>query len=494
MKPQELIKSRSFSGGKPALVLAAAALAMTLALPGTAAAPKAKPAAKAAATQQKLDEALLALASNMTVTLGKSTLLRLPTAVSRMSVGNPAVADVILISPREIYILGKTVGATNVILWTAGGQTAVIDITVGMDTASLQGKLQLLMPNEKDIKVSAAADSLVLTGKVADAMKVDRAVALAEAYGGKKVVNLLRVSDPQQVMLEVKVAEVSKTLVDKLGAKFNMSRTNGTWAYTLLSSFLTGTAGAVGPASIGASKVGDPTKAITLDASLQDGLVKILAEPNIMAISGQEGAFLAGGKILIPVAQGGGLGITTITLEEREFGVGLRFTPTVLENGRINLRVTPEVSELSQSGTSVTSGGSTSVLPTITTRRATTTIQLNDGQSFAIGGLIKNNVTENINRLPILGDIPILGVLFRSTEFQNDRSELMFVVTPRLVKPLPPDYKLPTDAYIQPTPSELFLEGKLEGGESGSMAGAAPPPAGSEPAPATGRPGGFEMK
>jgi pilus assembly protein CpaC len=335
--------------------------------------------------------------------------------------------------------------------------------------------------------VNAAADSLVLSGAVADAVKVDRAMALAGAYSGKKVINLLRVTDAQQVMLEVKVAEVSKTLVDKLGAKFNMSRTNGSWTYSILSDFLSGmlpgTPTRGGPGSISAFK--DPTKMLQLDAEFKDGLFKILAEPNIMAISGQEGSFLAGGKIFIPVAQSSATGASTITLEEREFGVGLRFTPTVLEDGRINLRVTPEVSELSATGTEVRNGDTRSVLPSISTRRASTTVQLKDGQSFAIGGLIKSHVTETMNRFPLLGEIPILGMLFRSSEFQNERTELLFVITPRLVKPLPPDYALPTDAFVPPDRSEFFLEGKLEGTPGGQ------PEPKAEPGAAG---GGFQMK
>lgn len=184
-----------------------------------------------------------------------------------------------------------------------------------------------------------------------------------------------------------------------------------------------------------------------------------------MAISGQEGSFLAGGKILIPVAQSNVGGVPTITLSEKEFGVGLRFTPTVLSGGRINLQVAPEVSELSRDGVGINNFGNTSsqIFPLITTRRASTTVQLSDGQSFAIGGLIKNNTVSNIKAFPILGEIPILGALFRSTDFQNEKTELVFVVTPRLVKPLPPNYSLPTDNYRDPTRKELFLGGKLEG-------------------------------
>ena len=190
-------------------------------------------------------------------------------------------------------------------------------------------------------------------------------------------------------------------------------------------------------------------------------MVRILAEPTVMAISGQEGSFLAGGKIFVPVAQDN----NKVTLEEKEFGVGLRFTPTVLAGGRINLRVAPEVSEISREGIGITAAGFSSgaILPLITTRRASTTVELFDGQSFAIGGLIKNNRTTNIHGLPILGEIPVLGALFRSTDFQQDRTELLFVVTPHLVKPLPADYKLPTDSATAPSRAGLFLGGKMEG-------------------------------
>ena len=206
----------------------------------------------------------------------------------------------------------------------------------------------------------------------------------------------------------------------------------------------------------------------------------------------------------------------TITLEEKEFGVGLRFTPTVLDGDLINLRVSPEVSELSTTGTTITAAGVTSVLPTITTRRASTTVQLRDGQSFAIGGLIKNNVTQNVNAFPALGELPVLGALFRSSAFQNDRTELMFVITPHLVKPLPADYKLPTDNFVEPTRADFFLKGKMEG-QAAAPAPApvapAPAPAATAPAPAAPAPapaapaaaqpvpvgtqdtgGGFEMK
>jgi len=202
---------------------------------------------------------------------------------------------------------------------------------------------------------------------------------------------------------------------------------------------------------------------VTANMQKTDGLVKVLAEPTVMAISGQTGSFLSGGKIFIPVSQIDSAGGRSITLEEKEFGVSVKFTPTVLGGGRINLRVRPEVSELNATGVTISGGGINAVLPSFTSRKAETTVQLMDGQSFAIGGLIKNNTTTNIKAFPFLGELPVLGALFRSTEFQTDRSELVFVITPRLVKPLPPDYRLPTDGYTPPTRKELILDGRLEG-------------------------------
>lgn len=422
------------------------------------------------------------LAPRVAATIGKSSLIRLPEPMVRISVANPDVADIVLTQARELYLLGKKVGSTNVILWGKSGQSLVMDVDVGMDTAGLRGRIQQLLPGEKNIQITAAGDALILSGEVSDAVKADNAVELAKALGAKKVVNMMRVAGPQQVMLEVRVAEVSKTLNDMLGVSWSKAGPAGSWTYSILSNFLSG-----GQAALTmATKTGSVS--LTIDALKKEGLVKILAEPSIMAISGQEGSFLSGGKIYIPVNQGGTVGGTsTVTLEEKEFGVGLRFLPTVLEGGRINLRVTPEVSELA-AGSQLTSNNITTILPTITTRRASTTVQLMDGQSFAIAGLIKNNVTEQVKAIPGLGEIPVLGALFRSSDFQNDRTELVFIVTPHLVKPLPANYTLPTDHFVTPTPSEFLLGGKLEGSPKQSEVAAAPS---APPAPAA---GGFEMR
>lgn len=432
---------------------------------------------------------------------GKSTLLHLDSAIERISVGNPAVADVTLISPVELYLLGKTFGVTNLILWGDDGPATIIDVSVSLDTQALRERLRALLPGETRINVDSAADSVVLSGIVSSAMRAEQAAAIADAFvrsvgrglvmpvaagdgrmaagqvaqvswapvapqgagAGEmslrpRVVNLLQVTQPQQVMLEVKVAEVSKTLLDQLGARFEGARVNGDWRYSILSQFLSGSGGLLGIRTPGGEE-------LRIDAERRDGLIKILAEPNIVAISGHEASFLAGGKIFIPVARANAAtGANTITLEEKEFGIGLKFMPTVLDGGRIHLRVSPEVSELSQTGSPFVSvGGATSILPSFTLRRAQTSVQLADGQSLAIAGLIRSNVNESIKRLPWLGDIPLLGALFRSAEFQADQSELMFVVTPRLVAAVASPIALPTDAFTPPNRTEFFGEGRLEG-------------------------------
>jgi pilus assembly protein CpaC len=438
--------------------------------------------------------------------IGKSTLMRLPEPVVNRSVGNPAVLQAMLVAPETLYLVGVDVGSTNMIVQGRSGNCSVIEVNVAMDVMGLRATLASVLPEEADIKVTAAADTLVLSGSVADSGTLARVLELAQAYvrrparpvsggkagednagqssagqsgaGGARIVNLLGVSSPQQVMLEVKIAEVSKTLLDKLEAGTAIRKHGGEWTTSLLSNFITGSLKG------GISLFKSAGTQLRVDAERNDGLVRLLAEPTVMAISGQEGSFLAGGKIFIPVAQDN----NKVTLEEKEFGVGLRFTPTVLAGGRINLKVAPEVSELSREGIGISANGIAggAIMPVITTRRATTTVQLFDGQSFAIGGLIRNNQVSNINALPALGEVPVLGTLFRSTDFQNDRSELLFVVTAHLVKPLPAGHALPTDALQPAGRGELFLDGTMEG-----QAPAVPAPA---PAPAPALSSGFQLK
>ncbi|WUR13297.1 type II and III secretion system protein family protein [[Empedobacter] haloabium] len=425
---------------------------------------------------------------------GKSMLKRFCSPASQVTVGAPEVANVVVPNASEIVLVARSVGSTNLIVANKEGHSTVFDIEVKLDTAALREQFAQLFPTEKDLRVGSSGNAVVLSGMVSDSVVAAQLVALATSFqdsataaasagagtppasgvgqpaaaaapapaAAAKVMNMLQVAAPQQVMLEVKIAEISKSLVDQLGASLSRVSQGSSGTYGIVSSLLSGGSGSLG---VLANSVGR----VTIDGEKRDGLVKILAEPTVMAISGQEASFLAGGKIFIPVAQNSLSSGGAITLEEKEYGVAVKFTPTVLAGGRINLRVAPEVSELNREGIGIaTTGGTnaaTAILPAFTTRRATTTVQLQDGQSFAIGGLIRNNVTSNIKRFPFLGDVPVLGTLFRSSDFQNDRTELVFIVTPHLAKPLQDKPRLPTDDYIQPTRGVFFIGGSHEGFE-----------------------------
>lgn len=399
-----------------------------------------------------------------------------PAAAANANAGEGvADIDVTLLSPTDLFFRGRQAGSMNVVLQSADGTCYIKDVIVTIDPLALQAKLGELMPEERGIRVRSAEKSIVLTGEISSALKLDDVMSLASAYGadGKKVVNLLRVATPQQVMLEVKIAEVSKTLLDRLGSRVGIARTGngGLNNYSLISNFLSMGGGLAQALRIGRTS-------LTIDGQKDDGLVRILAEPNIMAISGQQASFLSGGKIFIPVAQSsaGGSG-TNITLEEKEFGIGVKFTPTVLNGDRVNLKMVSEVSDLTQTGSPFTTvGGVTAVLPSLTVRRADTTVQLNDGQSFVIAGLIKANVTESVKRYPGLGEVPVMGALFRSTEFQNEQTELMFVITPRLVRPLAETPRVPTDNHVVPSRAEIYLNGALESATPAPVAPASETP------------------
>ncbi len=457
----------------------------------------------------------VAMHTSVVVPLGKSTMVALPEPVRTRTVGNPSVVQAMLVSPRTLYLLGSDIGTTNMIVQGRSGSCSIIDVVVGADPSGLQQAITALMPGETGVTVKVAADTLVLTGTVSDGVKAQRILELANAFAQRPtkplatpgrtgaaavpppapsaqsapasdsptplhVIDMMHIAAPQQVMLEVKVAEVSKTLIDELGAAPNIQGAFGSWSVGLLANFLSG-----GMSALTLSKANNKPLSLLLDAEKDDQLVKVLAQPTLMAISGQEASFLAGGKVFIPVPQSNnGNGGTTITLKEVEFGVGLKFTPTVLENGRINLKVAPEVSELSPTGVTVKASNSdlSSILPLITTRRASTTVQLNDGQSFAIGGLIKDNITGTIKAIPGVGELPILGALARSTNYQTDKTELVFVVTPRLAKPLPANYPLPTDHFGKVGELGVFATGNMEGRPKAQPAAPVPAPAPATPA------------
>ncbi|MBF3621455.1 type II and III secretion system protein family protein, partial [Burkholderia pseudomallei] len=500
---QDAVENVAIAKGTAAapMALGRAPMQMTISM---APAPAAGAAAAAAAVPLRGPSCVgeMRESTSVSVPLGKSLLLPLDEPVRNRTIGNPAVAQATMVSPRTLYLVGMSVGTTNMIVQGKSGACRIIDVAVGADAGGLQASLRQLMPRERDIRVSTAADTIVLAGNVSSAQAAQQAVAIAKAYsnrtnagaagsgGGARadVLNMLTVTSPQQVMLEVKVAEVSKTLINQMGSAVNIQGGFGSWTGALVTSLLTG----VG-SGIAASKSNKLPLNGSIDAQNTDQPVKILAEPRLVTISGQEATFLAGGKIFIPVPQSSGIGTNTITLQEEEFGVGLKFTPTVLSNGRISLKVAPEVSELSPTGVTLSAAnvGNVSILPLITTRRASTTVQMGDGETFAIGGLIKDNAQGTLKALPGIGELPVLGALFRSTSFQQDRTELVFIITPHLVQPLETaDVPLPTDSFTKPNEADVYATGNMEGRGGLRQHGAAPAAAPANAAPGAAAPTG----
>ena len=425
------------------------------------------------------------------LTVGKSRVLDLPVAIKRASLANPDVADTVVLSPTQIYLTGKTSGVTNLTLWNESGKMmGVYDIVIMPDVSRLKENLYKAMPDEKNILVMASHDSITLSGTASNASNLTRAVSIAEAYAPKKVINSMQVGGVQQVMLEVRVAEMNRELVKRLGINATAMTPQGfgMTALNQLTSMLGGNSfGGVGGALTNTLNISqEATAAVNgafqfttgnitwsgfVDALQQENLVKVLAKPTLLALNGQEAAFLAGGEFPIPVPQAFGL----VTIQFKKFGVGLVFTPNVMDRKHISLTVAPEVSELDFQNALRTQGF---VVPAITTRRATTTIELADGQSFAIGGLLRDNVKETINKYPGLGDIPILGALFRSTSFQKLETELLIIVTAHLVKPLDMNAQtLPTDYFVEPNDFEFFLMGFPEKGGFGGNFGQKSPAA-----------------
>lgn len=418
-------------------------------------------------------------------TMGRAKIVRLASPADRVAVGDPKIADFTVINPKELYVLGKSVGSTNLTYWDKAGKSSSMVINVGVDVEPLIQTLGQVLPKEKEIQVTSAANAIVLNGYVNNTVAAEAAYNLADAYAkniarslgqqgggtaigagtgqggvappvfGTQVINLLKVKDAQQVMLEVRVAEISKDLLEKMGVSFiGGSKTlNNGFDWSVISTNGSLVAWLLGH-SVGA----------TLEANQTDSLVKILAAPTIVSVSGQEGRFLVGGKAFLPVAQSGG-SLGAITLQEQDYGVGLKFIPTVLENGRISLKVSPEVSEITNKTITSSTGGATnaSTFPVFETRQASTTVQLQNGQSLVIGGLLKNNVAEVVNSIPFLGQLPWIGALFRSSQFVQNKTELIIVVRPLLVEGTAKAPELPTDNYIQPSKTDFFLKGAMEG-------------------------------
>lgn len=419
------------------------------------------------------------------LTVGKSKVLDLPVAIKRASLANPEVADTVVLSPTQIYLTGKTIGVTNVTLWNESGKMmGMYDVVIAPDVTRLKENLHKTLPEEQGILVTSDHDHITLSGTASNANNLNRALSMAEAYAPKKIVNALQVGGVQQVMLEVRVAEMNRELIKRLGVNFT-GIGNDFFGLSVLAN-LTSIASLAHPAGQMATVTNAVTQSIQgafgfnaastswtgfVDALKEENLLKVLAKPTLMALNGQEAAFLAGGEFPIPVPQAFGL----VTIQFKKFGVGLVFTPNVLDRKHISLNVAPEVSELDFTNALRTQGF---VVPAITTRRAATTIELADGQSFAIGGLLRDNVRESVKKVPFLGEVPILGALFRSSSFQKSETELVIIVTPHLVKPLDMNAQtLPTDYFVEPNDFEFYLLGFPEKSGHGGKAGQRSPAA-----------------
>jgi pilus assembly protein CpaC len=417
--------------------------------------------------------------------LGKSIFVRSPFPVKRVSVGDPEILDVVVLSTRELQIVPKKIGETNMIVWERGGEPSVIiDVSVGTSFSTLERRLKSVLRNE-DIQVESFGNAVALTGSVPSPVMAERAVTLANAYffsekdeALPQIVNALEVGGNQQVMIEVVVAEMSRALGRRLTVNWDTIVESGVKTFTFtnfmgdLVSLDDDAATDVLLVRGGVDFIGsyrDPGNFginYFVDAAIDNNLAKILAKPTLISRSGQTANVLVGGEIPIPIAQEFG----TVTVVFKTFGVAVEFTPTVLGAERINLEVAPEVSEPDFTLGAQVQGFTT---PGFVTRRASTNVELADGQSFAIAGLLSEQTTEFIEKYPLLGDIPILGALFRSADYQRQETELVIIVTPRLVKPLPEGPPpLPTDYFVDPNDFEFFLLGAMESQRTGETQGA----------------------
>lgn len=421
----------------------------------------------------------------VTVPHHKSTHVKLSGKASKVSLGDPDVLDIVMLKSNELFLIGNKLGATNLMAWDSRGVLIEsINIEVTHDLNSLKAKLFEFLPNE-EIEVHSAQNRLLLSGQVSNQQQMNIAMRIAETYAAGQsvdnskasgsevaaatgVINLMSIGGAQQVMLEVTVAEVQRSLVRKFDANFHFFQSSG-------SNFSWG--GASVPAGIvGATPIFDiPTSqdygilgsfvdgntlfSFALDVAKQNGVAKVLAEPNLTALSGAKAEFLAGGEFPIPVPDEDG-----ITIEYKEYGVGLKFIPTVLSDQKINLNLAVDVSEIANSSSLTIEpslSNATYFIPPITRRSASSTLELADGQTIGIAGLLSENVRDVSNKMPGLGEVPVLGQLFNSQEFVSGETELVILVTPRLAKPIDRNaVTLPTDAFVSPNDLQYYLLGR----------------------------------
>ncbi len=411
------------------------------------------------------------------------TLVRLSEPMTDVFVANEAIADVQVRSPTQLYVFGKGSGETTVYATSKSGHVVyAANVRVANNVGSLNEMLHLAMP-EAMIQATPMNNLVLLTGTVASPDDIDVAQHLVESYVGTglNVVNRLMTATPLQVMLKVRIAEMNRSAIKQIGVNL-LNRDTGSTSLFGIGQGNPGTINvATGPKDpiTGVTRetvtgatfnnlVGGTTLGLfghilgtdllgTLDLLQKDGVVTTLAEPNLTALSGETASFLAGGEFPVPISQSLG----AVTIEYKQYGVGLAFTPIVLADGRISLRVRPEVSELSNEGSVKLNNF---LVPALTTRRAETTVELGSGQSFMIAGLLRKHDTNDVTKAPFLGDLPILGALFRSTAYRRDETELVIIVTPYLVRPVSTQIALPTDGYRAPDDAKEWGMGQSYSG------------------------------
>lgn len=417
-------------------------------------------------------------AGELAVPVNKSQVVRSDRPYARALIGNPEIADILPLTDQSLYVLGKATGTTSLTLYDRGNTLiAVVDVVVGPDVTTLRRQLSELMPVD-GIGARISNDSIVLEGIVPDAVAADRAVQIAESYAPGKVINLLGIGSAQQVMLEVRFSEVKRSALKQFGAGFFVGSDAGKFQGAIGGGASLTPDGETGRGVVGLDAItgsfgvfsrtfralGANFEAM-FDALEREGAITTLAEPTLVALSGETASFLAGGEFPVPVVQSGsgsGDNNQSLTVEWKPFGVSLAFTPTVLADGVINLVVAPEVSSIDPTASIVINN---LTIPGLQTRRANTVVELRDGESFALAGLLRRDFQDTVRQFPILGSIPIIGTLFRSSGFQREETELVIIVTPRLVQPVRAGMlKAPTDRVGPPNEADLFLLGRTDTG------------------------------
>ena len=414
-----------------------------------------------------------AASSALNVPMNRAVVVESDVPFAELSIANPGIADISTLSDKTIYVLGKAPGRTTMTLLSPDGKLiANVEVQVTPDIGEFKERLQQILPGEK-IEVRTANDGIVLSGTVSSTAKLDRALDLANRYAPERVSNLMTVGGTQQVMLKVRFAEMQRSVSKSLSSSLKIGGSNvqvGTGTYIQGDNGINPDSillrqGTLGAAEVGFS-VGSLEFGVLLEALETKGMVRTLAEPNLTALSGQEAKFLAGGEYPIPVSDDG-----DVTIEYKPFGVELNFTPVVVDENIINLRINAAVSSIDPQ-TSISTGDGINV-SAFRRRETSTTVEMRDGESFAIAGLLQDDFRDLNGQVPWLGDIPVLGALFRSADYQRSQSELVIIVTPHLVTPTRGEaLALPTDRIKLPTERDLFLFGNVSGrqGAAGEVA------------------------